>query len=318
MPVDQSHDITIVTACDRNYLWGSLLLACSAARWIPDVPLIVFQTGFTDDDKELLTQFPNVQVKDLQSADPRTVAVRKPEALLGVDSEYVAWLDADCFIYGDILPCLIPDSGQFQIRFRGAEENADVWRNHYEAKDEKGAIPQRVLNRWQKDVNERKEARFKTACVTNSFVIHRNSIGLIQRWQDLIVKVLMPRVNKPVDRTVPEYFMTDESVLCALLCFSEECPEVSPFRLDQKTGPYVAHFGEQPKPWICWRKQNWNKREDVISTIEQAVEKGYRFPPIPSSFKRSSSSISYFRMRALELRNRIKDRLVKFIRHYFR
>ena len=32
-------NLTIVSACDRNYLWGAFLLAASAARHLPECSL---------------------------------------------------------------------------------------------------------------------------------------------------------------------------------------------------------------------------------------------------------------------------------------
>ncbi len=118
--------VTIVSACDRNFLWGAYLLAASAARNVPGVPVHLLQTGFSDSEIALISQFPNVRVLPLQDDDPRSVANRKSEALLSADTDYVAWLDADCFIIGDIGKYLLPSNGEFQIRLREPWENAWV------------------------------------------------------------------------------------------------------------------------------------------------------------------------------------------------
>ena len=88
-------NITIVSACDRNFLWGAYLLAASSARFLPQTPVHILQTGFNDADKQLLEQFPTVKVLSLPDNDPRNVANRKSEALLSADTDFVAWLDAD-------------------------------------------------------------------------------------------------------------------------------------------------------------------------------------------------------------------------------
>ncbi len=316
MDSNSKPDLTIVTACDRNYLWGACLLAASAARWIPEIPLVVWQSGFSQEDCELINQYPNVQVRDLAPHDHRSVAVRKPEALLQTETEFVAWMDVDCFIIGNIHRYLIPDNQMMQIRFRGPEENANVWRNHYQKEDHPGAIPLKVLNRWRTDINGLKLPRFPTTCVTNCFVFNQKAMGLIQHWHDQLVKVLGQTVAAPVDYTLPEYFMTDESVLSSLLCFAEDCPEICRFQLGADPSAHVAHFGAQPKPWKNWRKQSWYTRDYVIATLEWAQSEGYRFPPIPPSLKNSSTLSSYCQMWALELKSKLMDKMSRRLRRY--
>jgi hypothetical protein len=170
-------NITIVSACDRNFLWGAYLLAASAARFLPETPVHILQTGFTDDDKALLEQFPTVKVLSLPDNDPRNVANRKSEALLSADTEFVAWLDADCMVIGDISKYLIPKNGEFQIRMRAAAENAWVWRNHYAPGEPRGGLPKSVLEKWRADVGQLEKPLVDSACVTNCFVLHQAASG---------------------------------------------------------------------------------------------------------------------------------------------
>ena len=116
LPIDylaRMQNLTIVSACDRNYLWGAWLLAASSAKFLKATPVHILQTGFTQEDTALLEQFPTVKVLPLADNDPRNVANRKSEALLSADTDYVAWLDADCLVVGD--ECSEDEGGEEQI-----------------------------------------------------------------------------------------------------------------------------------------------------------------------------------------------------------
>lgn len=293
--------VTIVSACDRNFLWGAYLLVSSIARAIPGVPVHLLQTGFTAEDCEFISQFPNVKVLPLKDGDPRNVANRKAEALLSADTEYVAWLDSDCFVIGDIRKYLVPTNGEFQIRLREGWENAWVWRNHYDADDQKGEIPISVLARWREDVGQLGAPRLQTTCVTNAFVLHQRHLGFIREWQRQIAKVIPPTFAGVVDNSSPAYFMTDESVFSSLLVFSENAPPIADMQLNQDPAAHVAHFGANPKPWKRWRKHLWYSYGPVVDTLQWARDNGYKVPPVPWSLQRKYKLVSYLVAQAEEV-----------------
>jgi hypothetical protein len=288
-----NHPVTIVSACDRNFLWGAYLLVASAARNVPGVPVHLLQTGFGEEDIALLSQFPDVRVLPLSNGDPRCVANRKAEALLSADTEYVAWLDADCFVVGDIRKYLIPNNGEFQIRLREPWENAWVWRNHYAAGESRGGLPLSVSERWRADVGQSAVAQLETTCVTNAFVLHRRHLGFIREWQSQIAKVIPPVDAGPVDKSSPAYFMTDESVFSSLLAYSNAAPPIGAIRLNRDPEAHIAHFGANPKPWKRWRKHLWYCHRHVIGLIDWAREAGYQTPPVPWSLRRQNSLPAY-------------------------
>lgn len=307
-------NLTIVSACDRNFLWGAYLLAVSAARFIPDVKVLILETGFTPEDRKLIEQFPNVSLKSLDNSDPRNVTNRKSEALLSADTEFVSWMDADCFIIGDVRPYLIPANGQFQIRIRGEAENANVWRNHYTEGDERGKLPKAVAEQWRRDVGQLQTPRIQAACVANCFVIHRDHLDFIREWKAQIVKVIPPKDAGLVNKSDPAYFMTDESVLSSLIAFSRSTPEISEFQLNRDPKAHVAHFGANPKPWKRWRKTTWYTRKPLLETLDWARSKGYGLPPLPSSFKRSRGLSNYLTLMALEAKAKAKSIAGKLLR----
>lgn len=283
-------EVTIVTACDKNYLWGAFLLAASVARNIPNVPLNVVQTGFTEQDKEHFQQLPMVNVHTLSNDDPRNVANRKSEALFtAADSEYIAWLDADCMIVGNVEPMLIPKNGEFQIRLRDVEENSQIWCNHYQAGETRQGVPKAVLAQWREDVGALDTPTHNTACVTNAFVLHSRHLDFIRQWKTQIAKVIAPVDTGLVDRRSRPYFMIDESVLSSLIAFSDIAPPVSPFLLDRDPNAHVAHFALSPKPWIRWRKLYWPYHAAVMDLIDWLQANGYTVPEIPWSLRRSST-----------------------------
>ena len=286
-------NITIVSACDRNFLWGAYLLAASSARFLPQTPVHILQTGFTDDDKALLEQFPTVKVLALADNDPRNVANRKSEALLSADTEFVAWLDADCMVIGDISKYLIPKNGEFQIRMRAAAENAWVWRNHYAAGEPRGGLPKSVLEKWHADVGQLDKPLVDSACVTNCFVLHKRHLDFVRQWKVQIAKVIPPVHAGVVDNRNPAYFMTDESVMTSLLAFSSIAPTPGEFLLDRDPQAHVAHFGANPKPWIQWRLRLWYCHLHIMSLLDWARTSGYKLPPLPRSFEKRNRLPAY-------------------------
>jgi hypothetical protein len=298
---------TIVTACDRNYVWGAYLLAASAARFVPGVPFHLCHTGFEEDDLALFRQFPSVRLVPLSDANRRNVCNRKAEALLSADTDYVAWLDADCMIIGDIAALLIPENEEFQIRLREPWENAWIWRHHYTAGEPRGPLPRSVLEQWRADVAQRDTPALDTTCVTNAIVLHRRHLGFVREWQAQIAKVLPATDTGVVDANgKPAYFMTDESVFSSLLVFSRSAPPVSPLRLNRDPAAHVAHFGANPKPWKQWRLGVWYCNTHALDLLDWAREKGHRTPPIPWSLRRSSRPFAYLIALGTEARARLR------------
>lgn len=281
--------VTIVSACDRNYLWGAFLLAASAARHLPGVPVHILQTGFTAADAAWFAGLPDVRLLELADHDPRNVANRKAEAIVTAQTDYVAWLDADCMVIGDIRPLLVPANGEFQIRLREPAENAWVWRNHYAPGEPRGGLPASVLAQWRADVGQEATPRLDTTCVTNAFVLHRRHLDFIREWKSQIAKVIAPVNAGVVDHSSPAYFMTDESVFSSLLAFSRLAPPVGEMQLNRDPNAHVAHFGANPKPWKRWRKQFWYCHQPVLELIDWLHSNGMPVPPVPWPFKRSST-----------------------------
>lgn len=298
--------VTIVTACDQKFVWGAYILAASAARFIPGVPLHLLHAGFSDADLALFRQFPQVKLIPLSDSNRRNVCNRKAEAMLSAETEFVAWLDADCMVIGDIADLLIPLNGEFQIQLREAGENAQVWRHHYAADENRSGIPRDVRARWQADVAQRDVARGDTTCVTNVIVIHRRHLDFIREWQSQIGRVLPAGDTGVVDKDRPEYFMTDESVFTSLLLFSHRAPPNSEMRTNRIPERHIAHFGANPKPWKGWRLGVWYCNRPLLDLLDWARGQQLATPPIPWSLRRSSRPFAYLLAVAVEAKARFR------------
>lgn len=286
----------MVTTCDRNYLWGVFLLVASIHKENLPVKTLFVSVGFDSESERYLSQFPAVQVIRDDSDDPYSLNNRKAKAMLLADSDYIAWMDADCFVVGWIGDLLEPLNGQLQIRMRQPAENATVFDRYYRPGDKRGSIPQWVLDRWRDDVGDSSTPRHDTTVPSNCFVIHRRFMPLIELWDRQIRKVVDPKTRGAIDRGNPAYWMTDESVLNSLLVFSSKAPEPSQYRLDNVAAGHVVHFIGSPKPWIGWTRRFLYCLPKVFELIEWLDKEGFRVPPVPPSFSRDRAL--YSRMEA--------------------
>jgi len=253
-------------------------------------------------------------VLSLPDNDPRNVANRKSEALLSADTDFVAWLDADCMVIGDISKYLIPKNGEFQIRMRAAAENAWVWRNHYTPGEPRGGLPKSVLEKWRADVGQLEKPVVDSACVTNCFVLHKRHLDFVRQWKSQIAKVIPSAHAGVVDNRNPAYFMTDESVMTSLLAFSNIAPTPGDFLLDRDAKAHVAHFGANPKPWTQWRLRLWYCHPHIMSLLEWARVSGYKLPRVPWSFEKRNRLPAYALALAGEAKAKARSTAGKILR----
>ncbi len=288
--------VTIVTACDVNYLWGVFLLTASIHRQALPVRVLFCEVGFDEDNESYISQFPEVEVKPLRRDDPYSLNNRKAEAMLMANSDYVAWVDADCLVVDSIADFLIPTNEQIQIRLRKPAENATVFERYYERGEKWGSIPINILKQWQRDVGDRLSPKFLTTCPSNCFIIHSRFLTFIEEWDNLIRKVVDSNIKSPLNRNDPTYWMTDESVLNALLLFSSKAPEPGDFRLDNLKAGHVVHFIGSPKPWVGWNSRFLYCLPKIVELLEWLNSRGFRIPPIPPSF--SKGKLPYYHVEA--------------------
>ena len=278
---------TIVTACNRRFLWGTYLLATSLRFSKMTQPLHVMTYGLTPAENRLLEQFDSVHVFPSNGSGKFGVTLKKPEALLTANSEFIAWLDADSIVTGDVTRYLAPLGESFQIRFREPRENVLRFKTpQYALGEDRTAVPKSVLEAWREDVGERTEPAMTATCSANCFTLHRRYLDFVRRWKDQIVK-LAPRYAG-VQESPYTYGgrMSDELILNSLLMFVHDPPKLSKYRLDTDPHAYLAHFGVNPKPWSRWQPKHLKYFDSILSMLDWCMDKGYETPPIPISFKR--------------------------------
>lgn len=293
---------TIVTACDSNYIWGAYILVASLAYYNVKTYKKVLGIMLSEEEAKLLSQFPDTEVVNSDRETDKSVCLMKPHAIFAAETDIVAWMDSDCIVTGDVTDLVEVAPNEIQIRFRSFEENAGVYRNYYGKDDEKGLIPDKVLNTWKEDVADLKSPQISTVCETNCFVINKVNLDFIDLWKSQMEKVIVDNNLQVYDKSSVGYFMTDESVLNSLMAFSSKALKVKEYKFDQDKDKLLVHFGLNPKPWVHWTKRGLLHYDLVLEVVEWAKSQGYKTPPIPESLLRS---------------NRAKEQLMANIRHYY-
>ena len=284
--MNNASDLTITSACDSNYFWGVLLMVGTARQHGMRSPIHILGKNFTGEQKQILEQFEGVSVLPLPSTE-RNLTTSKPEALFTTNTEWMAWVDADCVFTGDVTEALFPANGEIQIRVRGEAENLDVFRAKYLADEPHRGVARHVHERWRVDVHDLAEPRLQSTCVANVMVLHRRFRPFVELWRKQMATVLSSGSTGVLDTKNPWYHQTDESVLNSLLTFSSLAPRVDgPYRLDRVEGPHIGHFGGPTKPWRRWTWRALNWYPTVIGFIAWCGQHGYRIPPIPWSLKK--------------------------------
>lgn len=279
----RSPELTLVTAADQNYFWGLYLLAASVDRGALGDRLMIFHTGLDADSERLLTQFRRVELREFAKKEsPLGLHCRKAEAMLQAEGEYLAWLDSDCLVIGDVNEWMAPLNGQMQARLRTpAETIADLGR-FYRAGERPGGLPQVIHKRWRADVGERDSPRIDAMVPSNVFVIHSRYKPFLEQWDRQMERVLTPGKGT-LDFDQPAYFLTDESVLNSLLAYADSAPEVAPYRLALERNRHIAHFMGSPKPWVRWLPRNLYCLPFVHDLILWLRQEGRELPPLPPS-----------------------------------
>ena len=167
------YDKTIVTACDSNYIWGAYILVASLCYNNVKSYKKVLGIMLSEEEKQLLEQFPDTEVINSTRETDRSVCLMKPHAIFAAETDLIAWMDSDCLVTGDITDFIFAEDDEIQIRFRSPEENAGVYRNFYGKNDKIGLIPEKVLNTWKTDVDDLATSQIDTVCETNCFVIKK-------------------------------------------------------------------------------------------------------------------------------------------------
>ena len=253
---------TIVTAGDRAFAWGVLLLVASMRRNGMMHPVVVGTTGWTSEMKQRVLALGGVTIRELEPSR-MCVTCQKPMLMCcdDVKTDWVCWADADGMFIGDCSEWLTGDSPD-EIIVRKYEpvppdftkENLDIWRKDIEH-HLGGALT---------------ESRYNTRFNAPFIISHRRNIPFLQRWQAQIKNVLPPDVEI-IMKKGSAYFQTDESVLGSLLCFDPEAPLVAnSYKANGSADKnrYYAHFAYNPKPWQMWNQRSMIWHDDIMQVVD--------------------------------------------------
>ncbi|GAA5484464.1 hypothetical protein [Haloferula sargassicola] len=298
---------TIVSAADGNYFWGLLLLTASARKAGLKCPVHLLVRDLSAAQTASLKALGNVSIEEMDPANRRNPCTWKPAALRGAKTDYIAWMDADCAVIGDISELLVPDNDEFQIRVRDAAENARAYSRLYAEGDPRGPVPAGVLETWRRDVADLDEPHLDKAVVTNCLVLHRRHLPFIELWHEQIEKVMPAGDGGVVNRDQPAYFMTDESVFSSLLAFSSLAPPIAEFQLNKIPEKHVAHFGVRPKPWNGWTKPTWYAYDEMMAVVDFAVRHCPELPELPPALRRKNRGRYLLESRGRDIVQRAKQ-----------
>ena len=305
--MDNATETTIVTAGDRAFAWGALILVASMRMNGMRHPVVVGTTDWTDAMKRRILSLGGVTLREL----PKTrqcVACQKP-LLMGCDevgTDWVCWADSDGAFVGDCsewLTCESPD----EIAIRKYSPPPDDF------------TPATMVT-WRRDIERFRgaalpESRYATRVNSAFIVLHRKWRGFLSDWGDQIGKVLPPDVKIIMKHGTP-YFQTDESVLASLLCFAPDAPKVTEnYKANGSVDKsrYFAHFAYNPKPWQMWNSHSLKWHETVTGIVKWLVGNDVVKPgdlPLPLRESwwpvcRAAAPLAPWAWRAIKLKRKI-------------
>jgi hypothetical protein len=281
---------TLVTACDHNFIWGTVLLLLSLRRHGVQIPVHVVTYKLGEADCALLRQIGGVTLfQASDDAGRRHIVYQKTAAILTAETDLIMWIDSDCIVTGDVTPLIGATGEGLQIRMRPESEIAYLFKRRYVRGEPRGTLPRRVLEIWRADVGERQIPAINTSCNAHCFTVHRTHLNFIRRWDAQIRQVIPDNATGGVvnDRSFA-YFLLDESVMSSLLTFSEEPPPIKRYTMEDDSSCSVVHFGGRPKPWQRWLLRNMDYFDEVTGLLEWAEKQGWQLPAVPWCLQRKN------------------------------
>ena len=275
-------------ACDHKYFWGTFILTASMRMNGMDEPVLIYQTGFTNEMREALKKLGDVEFYDAPNSK-LNMTCRKPDAMLAAKNEYIAWIDCDAYFVGNCSSLLhSPEPDTITIRQRTIAENIAIFNNMrlYGPEDSNGSIPQKVLDVWRRDVNESQTPHLNKCVSACAFTIHSSQRHFLELWREQMLKVLPGKDTGVTANVMSAYYQLDESVLNSLLCFMENPPQMSPFMLDQDGKTMYWHMVNTPKPWQWWSRYSLMYYRDIMKIIAWAEENGLLPDKLPFALNR--------------------------------
>lgn len=305
---------TIITAGDRNYLWGIFLMIASLRQNGMDEPVIVGTKGFDPEAEAVLSQMGDVRFYPLDDF-PRSLTCCKAQVMLQAETDYITWVDSDGFFSGNCSARLIPETpGEIHVRMRSPEEQPAAFKGYLYGEDGH-QIPQAVLDVWKKDIGGLDTPRIRRSCSACFLSVHRSARPFLEKWHHQMMTVLPAGNVGVVDRSLKYYHQLDESVLNSCLAFFPEAPRVADtYRLNKDPNEIFIHFIGQPKPWQGWAPSAFRHFDRYVSVAEFARKQGWKMPGgIPYSLKPGSKWLCRLLQYPVSLNFKIKKRIRKIL-----
>lgn len=311
---------TIVTACDHNFVWGTVLLLLSLRRHGVMLPVHVVTHNLGEVERALLHQIGGVTLfQAADEANHRNIVYQKTAAILTAESDLILWIDSDCIVTGNITPLINATGEGLQIRMRPESEIIYLFKKRYGRGEQRGSLPRAVLDIWRKDVGERQVPAINTSCNAHCFTVHRKYLDFIRHWDAQIRKVIPDGSSAGVvnDRSFA-YFLLDEAVMSSLLAFSEGPPPICRYTLEDDPSCAVVHFGGRPKPWRRWLLRNMEYFDEVVGLLEWAEEQGWLLPAVPWFLRRRNKWLCRIHALFFEA-ERLTQRLIRKLnrKHFY-
>ncbi len=307
-------DNTIVTAGDKNYLWGLFLLVASMRAAGMDEPVLVGTKAFEPFHEEILKQLGDVRLVPLDDF-AHSLTCAKAKMMLLAETPFVTWADSDAFFTGNVSDRLTPKAkGQIHVRRRTRAEMPCAFPPPYDLNE--------ILPAWRHDICEVAHLSETDAAVpavdVTSFLSCSASFASVARAEENFLRVwdeMMMRLPKGdvgvVNRSLRFYHQLDESCLNACLTFLPNAPRVTEtYLMDKDSAHLFAHFCGSPKPWVSWTPRAMRFFDDGCRIVQWAVREKLRLPgPIPYSLQAEHKTMCRLLARPLELRQKVKNRL---------
>lgn len=286
-------DITIVSACDEAYAFGVWLLIASIRKCGMNEKILIGAYNWSQQWKDDIRKFPNVEIADLPITDKRCVTCSKPDIMLKADTDYVIWIDCDGFLTGNCSDAIKCAKDSMLVRPRAASEVEELYRKIRRPFEAEGDVPEWILDIWKKDVADLQVPRYDSIIAAAIIGVYLpNARDFLQRWRQQMYKVLPDDVSIVDDNSIA-YFQTDESVFNSMLLFDSKAPKLmEPYLLDHLDRPHFKHFAFNPKPWIMWNKFSLPHFDAVMDIVEWAQAQGYApKAPLPYTYIRKNKPI---------------------------
>ncbi len=305
---------TIITAGDRNYLWGIFMMIASLRQNGMDEPVIVGTKGFDPEAEAILTQMGDVRFYPLDDFQ-RSLTCCKAQVMLQAETDYITWVDSDGFFSGNCSARLIPETTEeIHVRMRSPEEQPDAFKGYLYGEDGH-QIPQAVLDVWKKDVGGLDAPRIRRSCSACFLSVHRSARPFLEKWHHQMMTVLPTGNVGVVDRSLKYYHQLDESALNSCLTFFPEAPRVAKtYRLNKDPNEIFIHFIGQPKPWQGWIPSAFRHFDRYVSVSEFARSQGWKMPgEIPYCLKPGNKWLCRLLQYPVSLNFKIRKRIRKYL-----